>query len=191
MTKKMFGLILVAVLIAIVITGFVKENVDREESYDDEQRGVDLVGVAANEGLNKGDYAPDFKLTTLTGDQVRLSDLKGKKVLLNFWASWCLPCKSEMPHMQNFYEDYAEKENVEIIAVNLTYGDREKKVKEFVKDYGLTFPIPMDVDGDIGKKFQVVTIPTSYIIDTEGKIQHKIVGPMDGNMIQDFISNID
>lgn len=190
MTKKMFGLILVAVLIAIAVTSMVKENVDQEDSFDDEQRGVDLVGVAANEGLNQGEQAPDFELTTLAGEPIRLSELKGKKVILNFWATWCPPCKAEMPHMQNFYEDYAETENVEIVAVNLTSGDREASVEEFVKDYGLTFPIPMDVEGEVGQKFQAVTIPTSYIIDTNGLIQHKIVGPMDETMIQDFVSNL-
>ncbi|WP_394188479.1 redoxin domain-containing protein [Paenisporosarcina quisquiliarum] len=190
MTKKVFGLILVAALIAIAVTSMVKKNVDQEDSFDDEQRGVDLVGVAANEGLNKGEQAPDFELTTLAGEPIRLSELQGKKVILNFWATWCPPCKAEMPHMQNFYEDYAEAENVEIVAVNLTSGDREASVEEFVKDYGLTFPIPMDVEGEVGQKFQAVTIPTSYIIDTNGLIQHKIVGPMDETMIQDFVSNI-
>lgn len=190
MTKKVFGLILVAALIAIAVTSMVKKNVDQENSFDDEQRGVDLVGVAANEGLNKGEQAPDFELTTLAGEPIRLSELQGKKVILNFWATWCPPCKAEMPHMQNFYEDYAETENVEIVAVNLTSGDREASVEEFVKDYGLTFPIPMDVEGEVGQKFQAVTIPTSYIIDTNGLIQHKIVGPMDETMIQDFVSNI-
>lgn len=190
MTKKVFGLILVAALIAIAVTSMVKKNVDQEDSFDEEQRGVDLVGVAANEGLNKGEQAPDFELTTLEGEPIRLSELQGKKVILNFWATWCPPCKAEMPHMQNFYEDYAETENVEIVAVNLTSGDREASVEEFVKDYGLTFPIPMDVEGEVGQKFQAVTIPTSYIIDTNGLIQHKIVGPMDETMIQDFVSNI-
>ncbi|MET0785688.1 MAG: TlpA disulfide reductase family protein, partial [Paenisporosarcina sp.] len=127
---------------------------------------------------------------TLEGEPIRLSELQGKKVILNFWATWCPPCKVEMPHMQNFYEDYADTENVEIVAVNLTSGDREASVEEFVKDYGLTFPIPMDVEGEVGQKFQAVTIPTSYIIDTNGLIQHKIVGPMDETMIQDFVSNI-
>ncbi|MET0786650.1 MAG: redoxin domain-containing protein [Paenisporosarcina sp.] len=190
MTKKMFGLILVAVLIAIVITGFVKENIDEEDPFADEQLGVDQVGIAANEGLNKGEQPPDFELTTLAGDQVRLSELKGKKVILNFWATWCPPCKAEMPHMQNFYEDYAKNENVEILAINLTGSVSVETVEEFVEDYGLTFPIPMDKEGTIGQKYQAITIPTSYFIDTEGKIQHKVVGPMDENMIQDFVSNI-
>ncbi|HSO57879.1 MAG TPA: redoxin domain-containing protein [Paenisporosarcina sp.] len=191
MTKKMFGLIIVASLIAIMIASFVKKNVDTEESFASEQRGVDLVDETAEEGLTKGDVAPDFTLTTLDGKEVKLSDLKGKKVVLNFWATWCPPCKAEMPHMQNYYEDFAKDENVEILAVNLTSGDKEESVQDFVEDYGLTFSIPMDVEGKVGGTYQAITIPTSYMIDTKGRIQNKIVGPMDERMLTDFISNLD
>ena len=191
MTKKMFGLSIVAILIAIMIAGFVKKNVDTEESFDSEQRGVDLVDVSAEEGLTKGDVAPDFTLTTLDGKEIKLSDLKGKKVVLNFWATWCPPCKAEMPHMQNFYEDFSQEENVEILAINLTNGDKVESVQEFVQDYGLTFPIPMDEEGKVNEIYQAITIPTSYMIDTKGRIQNKVVGPMDENMIKDFVSNLD
>jgi peroxiredoxin len=191
MTKKMFGLVVVASLIAIMIAGFVKKNIDTEESFASEQRGVDLVDVSAEEGLIKGDMAPDFTLTTLDGKKVQLSDLKGKKIIVNFWATWCPPCKAEMPHMQNYYEDFAKDENVEILAVNLTNGDKVESVQNFVEDYGLTFPIPMDVEGKVGETYQAITIPTSYMIDTKGRIQNKIVGPMDENMMKDFVSNLD
>jgi len=191
MKKKIVGLLLLAVLIAIVIGNMVNQNIDQEKSMDNEQLGVDMIGVAEKEGLNKGDVPPDFELTTLEGEAVKLSDYKGKKVVLNFWATWCHPCRAEMPHMQNYYEDFAEEENVEMLAVNLTYGDSESKVIEFVKDFGLTFPIPMDEDGTIGEMFEVITIPSSYIIDSSGKIQNKIQGPMDDQMLVDLLSSID
>jgi peroxiredoxin len=191
MKKKMFGLIIVAILISIMIVGFVKGNVDTEESFSREQKGVDLLDVTSEEGLTKGDLAPDFTLTTLDGKKVQLSELKGKKVIVNFWATWCPPCKAEMPHMQNFYEDFSDEENVEILAVNLTSEDKEESVQNFVQDYGLTFPIPMDTKGVVGETFQAITIPTSYMIDTKGRIQNKVVGPMDENMIKDFVSNLD
>ena len=71
-------------------------------------------------GFKPGDTPPDFELATLSGELVRLSDYKGKKVILNFWASWCGPCKAEMPHMEKYYKKNKDAENVEIIAVNLT-----------------------------------------------------------------------
>lgn len=192
MTKKMFGLIIIGGMIAIVMAGFVKNNVDKEESYSSKQRGIDMVEVATKEGLNKGDIAPDFELNTLDGKKIRLSELKGKKVIINLWATWCPPCKAEMPHMQNYYEKYATDSNVEILAVNLTSLDRGvDKLNEFVKDYGLTFPIPMDEKGVVGELYQAITIPTSYMIDTKGRIQNKIVGPMDEKMMKEFVSNLD
>ncbi|WP_075618200.1 peroxiredoxin family protein [Paenisporosarcina indica] len=191
MKKKIVGLVLLAVLIAIAIGNMVNNNIDRERSMTNEQLGVDMTRVAAKEGLNKGDVPPDFELTTLEGETVKLSDYKGKKVVLNFWATWCHPCRAEMPHMQNYYEDFAEEENVEMLAVNLTNRDSESKVVDFVKDYGLTFPIPMDEDGKIGEMFEVITIPSSYIIDSSGNIQNKIQGPMDDQMLADLLSAIE
>ncbi|MGB3261008.1 peroxiredoxin family protein [Paenisporosarcina sp.] len=191
MTKKVFGLVILAALIIIVIVTMVKNNMDQEKSIDNEQLGTEMTGVASSEGLNKGNTAPDFELTTLDGKKVKLSDYQGKKVILNFWATWCPPCKAEMPHMQNYYEDFAEQENVEILAVNLTSGDSADKVDDFVRDYGLTFPIPMDVEGAVGQTFEAITIPTSYMIDTKGRIQNKIVGPMDDQMIEDFVSKLE
>lgn len=190
MTKKIFGLVLIALLIAIAVGTMVKKNIDQEASISNEQLGADMTNVTASEGLNQGDLAPNFTLTTLDGKTVKLSDYQGKKVILNFWATWCPPCRAEMPHMQNYYEDFAEDEGVEILAVNLTDGDTREKVEDFVADYGLTFPILMDEEGMAGKTYQAVTIPTSYMIDTSGKIQHKIVGPMDDQMIADYISNL-
>ena len=191
MKKKMFGLIVVATLISIMIAGFVKRNVDTEESFSSEQKGVDLLDVTSEEGLTKGDLAPDFTLTTLDGKKVQLSELKGKKVIVNFWATWCPPCKAEMPHMQNFYEDFSDEENVEILAVNMTSQDKEESVQNFVQDYELTFPIPLDTEGVVRETYQVLRIPTSYMIDTKGRIQNKIEGPMDENMIKDFVTNLD
>ena len=191
MKKKMFGLIVVATLISIMIAGFVKRNVDTEESFSSEQKGVDLLDVTSEEGLTKGDLAPDFTLTTLDGKKVQLSELKGKKVIVNFWATWCPPCKAEMPHMQNFYEDFSDEENIEILAVNMTSEDKEESVQNFVQDYELTFPIPLDTEGVVRETYQVLRIPTSYMIDTKGRIQNKIEGPMDENMIKDFVSNLD
>lgn len=191
MKKKIIGLLVIAALIAIATISFVRDNIDEQEAFAGEQMGTDLANNPANEGLGQGNTAPNFTLTTLEGEEVSLSDYKGKKVVLNLWATWCGPCKAEMPHLQNYYEDMAEKDNVEILAVNLTNQDvGVDKVKTFQEDYALSFPIPLDEDGVVEYMYQAVTIPTTYMIDTTGTIQNKIVGPMDEQMLADYISNL-
>jgi peroxiredoxin len=191
--KRNFALAIVALLIGIFLVNLFQdqqEKKEKEEAAKLAEQSMDLSN--AEQGLAKGDQAPDFELTTLAGEKVRLSDYKGQKVILNFWATWCPPCKAEMPHMQKYYEKNADKENVEILAVNLTSMDEGRNaVQEFVDGYELTFPIPMDVDGDIGEEYRAFTIPTTYMIDTNGQIQHKIVGPMNEEMMGEMVAGMD
>lgn len=192
MSKKLIGLLLIAGMIGITVAGIVKTNLENKDEFDNIALGSDVEFLPTDEGLAKGETPPDFELTTLDGESVKLSDYQGKKVILNFWATWCPPCRAEMPHMQDYFEEQAAKENVEILAVNLTTEDHGlDKVENFVEEYGLTFPIPMDTEGEIGAIYQAVTIPTSYMIDTEGKVQNKIVGPMNETMIEEMIANMD
>ncbi|EEL55018.1 AhpC/TSA [Bacillus cereus Rock4-2] len=135
--------------------------------------------IIARNGIEIGKSAPDFTLTKLDGINVKLSDLKGKKVILNFWATWCGPCQQEMPDMEAFYKEH--KENVEILAVNYTPSEKgggEEKVSNFAKEKGITFPILLDKNIDVTTAYKVITIPTSYFIDTKGVIQDKFIGPM-------------
>ncbi|UJF25972.1 peroxiredoxin [Planococcus sp. 107-1] len=192
MSKKMIGLLLIACMIGIAVAGIVKSNLENKDEFDNMALGSDVDFLPTEEGLAKGELSPDFELTTLEGEKVKLSDYQGKKVILNFWATWCPPCRAEMPHMQNYFEEHAAGNNVEILAVNLTTEDRGiDKVQNFVKEYELTFPIPMDEKGDIGTLYQAVTIPTSYMIDTEGRVQNKVVGPMNETMMKEMIANMD
>jgi peroxiredoxin len=141
-------------------------------------------------GVQEGNKAPDFQLKTIDGKGMKLSDLKGKKVILNFWATWCPPCKAEMPHMQDFYEEQS-KNNVEILAINLTRSEKNPgTVRQFVKDNRLTFPVLLDQEGEIGDIYQAITIPTSYVIDSKGIIRKKIIGPMDKNMMVELVKNV-
>ncbi|XKH51624.1 redoxin domain-containing protein [Chryseomicrobium palamuruense] len=185
--KKIIALLGLAVLIGIATYSFAQENADTVDSLNNEQLGTDMASDK-NSNLQKGDFPPDFKLTTIDGGEFQLSDLKGEKVILNFWATWCPPCKAEMPHMQNFHEKHDGE--VEIVAVNLTNNDGSiGRIEDFVNDYGLTFTIPLDIKGVIEKAYNPTTIPTSYIIGTDGRIQHKIVGPMDEAMMEQLISS--
>lgn len=150
-------------------------------SAQEKKEEPETVGNATNvdTGLKPGSHAPNFSLKTLDGKQIELNEYRGKKVILNFWATWCPPCREEMPEMQKFYDDYKEK-NVEILAVNLTYAETKKeKIAEFVEKYSLSFPIPLDEKNTIGKEYRAVSIPTSYFIDEDGIITNFHIGPMD------------
>lgn len=192
MPKKILGLLILAVMITLVIIGAVKNNMADSKALDNMALGSDVDFLPTAEGLAKGEKAPDFQLTTLDGEEVALSDYEGQKVLLNFWATWCPPCRAEMPHMQTYYEEQAEDKNVVILAVNLTTKDKGLgKIEEFVEEFALEFPIPMDVEGDVGSTYQAVSIPTSYMIDTKGRIQNKVVGPMDESMMEQLVEEME
>lgn len=112
--------------------------------------------------------APDFNATTLDGKVVSLSSLKGKNVMLNFWASWCGPCENEIPYLQSFYDKISSKDLV-ILTVN--YKESEDIVREYVKDANISMPVALDPSGDISNKYNVFSIPRTYFIDTEGYVQ--------------------
>lgn len=148
----------------------------RHAEESGEQDGRTLPEV----GLNIGQKAPDFELNTLHNETVELSEFQGQKVMLNFWASWCPPCRAEMPDMQRFYEDG----DVQILAVNLTQTEeRLTDVEQFVEEFELTFPILLDEDIKVATLYQIQPIPTSYLIDSEGYIRHVSIGPMNYEML--------
>lgn len=149
-----------------------------------------LFFMMPNEGgavaeIKQGKPAPNFKLSTLDGTTVELKDYKGKKVILNFWASWCAPCKSEAPVLQKFYK---ENKDVILLSVNLTKEDQSKDaVKKFISDYSLTFPIPLDERGEVSDLYQVLSIPTTYFIDEKGLLQQKVIGPLNKELIIELL----
>jgi len=114
--------------------------------------------------------APDFSVENMAGSTVRLSDHFGKPIVLNFWASWCGPCKSEMPAFQSIYEQYGDE--VVFLMVNLTDGTQETResAKAFYENSGYTFPVYLDVNYEAAIAYGVSAIPVTYFIDTEGQL---------------------
>lgn len=190
MKRSKLFLMIVIVLIAIIIV----INILKPSISSGEKKVKDLPAsessIKKTNTLDQGVEAPDFELFTLDNKKTKLSDYRGQKIILNFWATWCPPCKAEMPHMEEFHKKNKDK-NISIVSVNLTSIDKGKsKITSFVKDYGLTFPIMLDESGKIGLEYQAFAIPTSYIIDEKGIITQKIVGPMDEEMMEKLIGNL-
>ena len=124
---------------------------------------------------DEGHLAPDFALRTLEGNTVRLSEFRGQKVvLINFWATWCPPCRLEMPTMQQIYSEYKAK-GLEILAVNIE-PDARQAISDFVKELRLTFPIALDPDMKVTRKFRVIGLPVSVLIDRQGIVRAKEIG---------------
>lgn len=158
-------------LTALIIIGMVVWAL--YDNFQSEKISSSPVRTELNEesGVRIGNLAADFTLTTLDGTQVNLSDYRGRRVLLNFWATWCPPCKAEMPHMERFYKAY-QQEDIVILAVNLTHTEKSSnKVQAFVQDHELSFPIALDPTGEVSKEYKVRAYPTSFIIDSSGIIR--------------------
>lgn len=135
----------------------------------------------------KGFQAPDFTLLDLDDNQIKLSDLKGKIVIVNVWASWCKPCQYEMPAMQKIHNKYSQDGFV-LLAVNNTYQDNFNDVLIFVQNNGLTFPILLDREGKVSNLYQVQALPSTYFINQKGIITDIIIGgPMSETLIESKI----
>jgi len=147
--------------------------------------------VSAPIGIEKGYLAPDFELQTLDGQSVKLSDFRGKRVIVNMWATWCPPCRAEMPDMQRFYEANKDKDFA-ILGVNLTSSEKQPdNIEKFLEEFGITFPVVLDDKSAVSDRYQVVSIPTSYIIDSHGVIQQKVIGPMNEAMMEELVSSME
>ena len=132
----------------------------------------------------KGFLAPDFTLETSSGEAITLSELRGRPVLLNFWASWCPPCRAEMPAMERAYQDH-QAQGFLILGVNAANQDDPAQALAFTAAQRLTFPILFDSDGEVSRLYQVRALPSSFFIDSGGVIQEVVIGgPMSEALLQ-------
>lgn len=123
----------------------------------------------------EGFLAPDIHLPAYGGGTLSLEELQGHPVVINFWASWCPPCRSEMPAMQRVYEEFKDQGLV-ILSINAANQDRMADAIEFAEQYGLTFPIVFDTGGRTTNDYKVRSLPTTFFVDRRGRIQEIIVG---------------
>lgn len=157
-----------------------QEKIEKLKSIKEKVANAEDTEMMNNDKME----APNFSAKNLAGQEVDLADYRGKKVILNFWASWCPPCKAEMPHMNKYQEGYAEVQNAEILAVNLTSQDNGiADIQQFVEDYEMKFEVLLDDIGLIAPQYGIMTIPTTFILDEDGFISSEIKGPVTEDLL--------
>jgi thiol-disulfide isomerase/thioredoxin len=145
---------------------------------------------AAPPSPRQGFAAPDFTLETLDGSQLTLSGLQGRPVMLNLWASWCLPCRVEMPAIERVYQRHRE-DGLVVVGLNVTAQDSEAAARAFVQEFGLSFPIVLDRDGAASARYELMGLPSTYFIDRQGIIREVIIGgPMSEAVMLSHIQDL-
>lgn len=140
-----------------------------------------LVGCAAPAGQATqpvvGVQAPDFTLPALSGETLRLSDLQGRVVIINFWASWCQPCVNETPRLVSWYEQHSAA-GLQVIGVDTLYQDSRESVESFAREYQVSYPVLLDEVGDISRQWQARQLPRSYVLDRQGVLRFVRIGEL-------------
>lgn len=149
-----------------------------------------VAGVGPLPSPREGFPAPDFTLDTLEGTPATLSDYRGQVVILNVWASWCGPCRAEMPALQNIYAAHRAR-GLAVLAVNSTFQDNLADAQAFVQELGLSFPVLLDQQGAVSRRYLVRALPSTFFIDRQGVIRAVILGgPMSAATIQSKVEDL-
>lgn len=169
------------------ITGIDGEQMEDSDltGIDGEQTGPDLTGKEEEQTA-----APDFTVIDMEGNEVSLSDFKGKPVVINFWATWCKPCTSELAAFNTLYGEY--KDNVSFLMVNLTDGVSETVdgVKAFVLENGYSFPVFFDTEQNAAYAYSIYSIPRTVFVDAQGNIKNAYMGAMSEELIEKYIEDL-
>ncbi len=132
-----------------------------------------------------GSPAPDFQLTLFNGENLRLSDLKGEVVVLNFWASWCPPCRQEMPAFERIWQEYRDKG---VVFLGVAVSDFEEYARGFAEQVGVTYPLGLDTTDEIGTDYRVEVMPTTYFIDRQGNVARGLAGGLNEAVLRIFLN---
>jgi cytochrome c biogenesis protein CcmG/thiol:disulfide interchange protein DsbE len=154
---------------------------------------IDNTGISTARAIaapQKGFLAPDFTLKTTDQQTVTLSDLKGQAILVNIWATWCPPCRAEMPAIEKLYEEYRYQGFI-VLGLNSTIQDNHAAITSFIKEYNLTFPILLDELGEVSHTYQIRSLPTSFFINRDSTVNEVVVGgPISEALFRTLIEDI-
>jgi cytochrome c biogenesis protein CcmG/thiol:disulfide interchange protein DsbE len=151
--------------------------------------GLLVTGPTAAQGPVVGNPAPDITLETRDGVKTRLADLRGQAVVINFWASWCVPCRTEMPHLVAVYQEHAAR-GLAVLAVNLTDQERSEDIGRFVESTAMPFPALLDARGRVRERYRLVAVPTTVFVDRSGVVQRIHPGPIGRKTLEDGVKSI-
>jgi len=146
---------------------------------------ANTTGISESQPAPQAGFpAPDFTLKTPIGESITLTEQQGQAVLVNLWATWCPPCRAEMPAIQKVYEEYKDR-GFTVLAVNMTYQDDPFAVVPFQNEYDLKFPILLDETSDVARAYQIRSLPSSYFINRYGIITDVVIGgPMSESLLR-------
>lgn len=168
-TLTLSALLLVLIALVVAIIFWPVEATATDSSVPTSQDDIEATTL-----IHAGDVAPDFTVEMLDGSKVTLSELRGKVVLVGFWATWCPPCRQELSHMQKDVIDrFAGKD---LVVLPISRGEKRKTVEEYIAKMGYTFPIGLDGDQSIYRKYASNYIPRSFVVGRDGKVVYVAVG---------------
>jgi thiol-disulfide isomerase/thioredoxin len=150
--------------------------------YSREEPGA-LAADGLTEAPTAGYLAPDFTLETLDGDTFTLGDLRGQPVVINFWATWCPPCRAEIPHFQQASRTY----NGQVAIVGVDDGEPRERVAPFVEEMRMTYPVPLDTQSVVSRRYRVNSLPTTFFVGADGVIQNVHIGIINQAVLEEKI----
>ena len=190
--NRRLAFLIVALIAALFVQReFIDSGVDEAMTSSGE---MVMIGLLDDLALAIDEPAPDFALTNLDGETVRLSDFRGKTVVLNFWASWCPPCREEMPEFQELWDERGEdgSDDLVMLALDFLVQDTMADARGFVEGRGFTFPVLFDTaDGSVADRYRVRGLPATFFIDSEGVVRSVNYGPVFGNLLPDGVAKAD
>lgn len=184
------GLVVGSMLLLVALASWaaMKEAEAGDRAVSPELGKVPAGGaLAQGAGSGRSYPAPDFTFTLFDGQEQTLSDLRGKAVVLNFWASWCPPCRAEARGMERVWQTYQEK-GVVFLGVNIQ--DSEKNARAFLKEFGVTYPNGQDTTGEIAASYGITGIPETFFITKEGKVSRRWIGAIGESQLAAFIEQL-